>query len=374
MIKSTTNSTGGTKIVIKLAILGTRGIPARYGGYETFAEQLAPRLARRGVNVTVFCPASSPRSDETYLGVTLKFVKFPTLGKYSEMFWDARCFCVARRQFDVVYMLGMGGAFAAWVPRLFGTKVWINTDGIEWKRKKFTWPQRAYVAAVEALSVLFASRIVADAAAIAVYLRKRYPGLKKTSTIAYGANIPTDEPNRKLIEEWSLQPDGYYIVVCRLEPENHVLEIVEGFEQSNSPLSLLVLGNFENPNKYVRMLLAHSSARVRFIGGVYDRRKLEALRFYARAYMHGHSVGGTNPSLLEAMACSNLVMAHDNPFNREVLGNSGVYFKSSAELASIVDAIDNGRVDKGILQRGAAQRIRERYLWDQIADSYLELL
>jgi glycosyltransferase involved in cell wall biosynthesis len=360
--------------VIKLAILGTRGIPARYGGYETFAEQLAPRLASRGVNVTVFCPALSPRSDETYLGVTLKFEKFPNLGKYSEMFWDARCFCVARRQFDVVYMLGMGGAFAAWVPRLFGTKVWINTDGIEWKRKKFTWPQRAYVAAVEALSVLFASRIVADAAAIAVYLRKRYPGLKKTCTIAYGANIPTDEPNRKLIEEWSLQPDGYYIVVCRLEPENHVLEIVEGFEQSNSPLSLLVLGNFENPNKYVRMLLAHNSARVRFIGGVYDRKKLEALRFYARAYMHGHSVGGTNPSLLEAMACSNLVLAHDNPFNREVLGDSGVYFKSSAELASIVDAVDTGRVDKGILQSGAVERIRERYLWDQIADAYLALL
>ena len=161
--------------MIRLAILGTRGIPARYGGFETFAEELATRLLEHGVNVTVFCPAPSPKSDETYRGVTLKFVKFPKLGKYSEMFWDARCFCVASRGFDVVYMLGLGGAFAAWVPRLFGSDVWVNTDGIEWKRTKFNWPQRTYLAFAEALSVLFASRVIADAASIAAYLRDRYP-------------------------------------------------------------------------------------------------------------------------------------------------------------------------------------------------------
>jgi glycosyltransferase involved in cell wall biosynthesis len=360
--------------LIKLAILGTRGIPARYGGYETFAEQLATRLASCGVKVTVFCPAPFPRSDETYCGVTLKFVKFPALGKYSEMFWDARCFLKARRQFDVVYMLGMGGAFAAWVPRLFGARVWINTDGIEWKRTKFTWPERAYIAVVEALSILFASRIIADASAIAEYLRRRYPGLKKISTIAYGADIPTGEPDRKLIEEWNLQPDGYYIVVCRLEPENHVLDIVNGFERTNSSLPLVILGNIENPNAYVRKLLAYRSARVRFLGTVYDKNKLTAMRYYARSYMHGHSVGGTNPSLLEAMACSNLVIAHDNPFNREVIGDFGLFFRTSAELSSIVDAIDAGRVDKDVLRGGAKARIRERYLWDQITDAYMVLL
>jgi glycosyltransferase involved in cell wall biosynthesis len=326
------------------------------------------------VDVTVICPAPAPRSDVIYRGVKLKFVKFPELGKYSQMFWDARCFWVTRHHFNVVYMLGVGGAFAAWVPRLFGTKVWINTDGIEWKRTKFTWPQRAYLALVEGLSVLFASRIMADANAIAEYLRRRYPALKKISTIAYGANISTTKPDQKLIEEWGLIPDGYYIVVCRLEPENHVLEIVEGFNKSNSSVPLVVLGNVEKPNAYVRTLLAHSSTSVRFLGTVYDKHKLSSLRFYARAYMHGHSVGGTNPSLLEAMACSNLVIAHDNPFNREVLGNSGLYFTTRDELASIVNAVNEDQVDAKSRRKGAADIIGSRYLWDQIADSYLALL
>jgi len=360
--------------LIRLAILGTRGIPAHYGGFETFAEQLATRLAGHGVKVTVFCPAPFSKSDETYRGVTLKFVKFPKLGKYSEMFWDARCFCVARRGFDVVYMLGLGGAFAAWVPRLFGVCVWVNTDGIEWKRTKFNWPQRTYLALAEALSVLFASRIIADAAAIAAYLRHRYQGVKKISMIAYGAVPPTETPSDLLINEWGLQADSYYIVVCRLEPENHVLEIIEGFERSSSNRTLVILGNVENPNTYVKLLLAHRTDQVRFIGVVYDREKLEALRFYARAYMHGHSVGGTNPSLLEAMACSNLVIAHDNPFNREVLGDAGLFFKTSDELASTVNAIDAATIDKGILRKAASDRIREQYLWDHVTESYLELL
>jgi glycosyltransferase involved in cell wall biosynthesis len=361
-------------MLIKLAILGTRGIPARYGGFETFAEQLATRLVRCGIDVTVFCPSSSPRSDETNGGVRLRFVKCPALGKYSQIFWDAKCFCVAYRGFDVVYMLGVAGAFAAWVPRISGAKVWMNADGLEWQRRKWTWPQRAYLALAEALSVLFATRLIADSGAIADYLRDRFPGLRRVSTIAYGADIPPDNPNAKWIEQWGLEPDSYYIVVCRLEPENHLLEIVEGFEQSQSPLPLVVLGNIENPNPYVCALLERRSNRVRFIGTVYDKEKLAALRFYARAYLHGHSVGGTNPSLLEAMACSNLVIAHDNPFNREVLQDSGLFFTTRPELAAAINAIDGAQVDVRKLRNRATERIRASYQWSQIADSYLELL
>ena len=359
--------------MVRLAILGTRGIPARYGGFETFAEQLATRLAKREVNVTVFCPSPASKRDETYSGVTLKFVKFPSLGKYSEMVWDAKCFCVARRNFDVVYMLGLGGAFAAWVPRIWGAKVWVNTDGIEWKRSKFTLPQRTYLGLAEALSVLFASRIIADSAAIAEYLKRRYPLLKRVSTIAYGASIPESRPDQRLIEQWGLGPEHYYIVVCRLEPENHVLEIVTGYELSGSPLPLVILGNIESPNDYVRELLSHRSEHVRFIGTVYESETLAALRFYARAYMHGHSVGGTNPSLLEAMACSNLVIAHDNPFNREVLGDSGLFFSKSADLANVLNAVvDCG--DSDIRRRRATEIVASRYSWDKIADEYLALL
>jgi glycosyltransferase involved in cell wall biosynthesis len=360
--------------LIKLAILGTRGIPARYGGFETFAEKLATRLANLGVDVTVFCPTPAVRNDDAFRGVILKFVTFPKLGKYSEMFWDARCYCIARQHFDVVYMLGLGGAFTAWVPRVFGKTVWVNTDGVEWKRAKFTWPQRAYLVLAEALSVLFASRIIADSGAIAAYLRNRYPGLERVSTIPYGADIPIQTPDSKLIDEWGLKPDGYYIVVCRLEPENHVLEIVRGFERSDSSLPLIILGNIQSPNQYVQSLLVHRSERIKFLGTTYDSSRLAALRFFARGYIHGHSVGGTNPSLLEAMACSNLVIAHDNPFNREVLGEFGVFFRTSIQLASAVNAVDVGEIDKNAYSSGVLRRIEEHYQWSQIADSYMRLL
>ena len=358
----------------KLAILGTRGIPARYGGFETFAEQLATRLAARGVDVTVFCPSTLPKSNETYRGVTLRFIQFPNLGQYSEMAWDGRCFCAARRGYDVVYMLGLGGAYAAWLPRLLGAQVWVNTDGVEWRRTKFNVPQRTYLALAEALSVIFATRVIADSSAIANYLRDRYRRVSHVSTIAYGAEIPTRKPDQTLIQEWGLAPNSYYIVVCRLEPENHVLEIIEGFKQSNSPLPLVILGNINKPNAYVRALLACRTRRIRFIGTVYDRERLAALRFYARAYIHGHSVGGTNPSLLEAMACSNLIIAHDNPFNREVIERCGKFFKTPADLAAIVNAVDSAQVDRQELGRQATERVLSRYKWDQIADSYLELL
>jgi glycosyltransferase involved in cell wall biosynthesis len=360
--------------LIRLIILGTRGIPARYGGFETFAEQLATRLVTRGIDVTVACPSLSSKRDELYRGVRLKFVAFPSCGKYSEIFWDARCYCTAWKRQDVVYMLGLAGAFAAWIPRLFGKTVWVNTDGVEWKRAKFSWLQRTYLALAELMSVLFASRIIADSASIASYLRRRYPGLRKISTIAYGADIPTKEPDRKLLDEWGLRSFDYYISVCRLEPENHVLEIVEGYERSGSLLPLLILGNIQNPNPYVRRLLAKTSERIRYLGTVFDREKLEALRYHAKVYLHGHSVGGTNPSLLEAMACSNVVIAHDNPFNREVLGAAGLFFDSSEALATQIMTVESGEVDFHELRKAASDRIREHYLWDQIADQYLETL
>jgi glycosyltransferase involved in cell wall biosynthesis len=359
---------------MRLAILGTRGIPARYGGFETFAQELAVRLIKADIEVTVFCPGDSRRNDETYLGITLKYIESSSVGMFSELFWDVRCLWIARSGFDIVYMLGVGAGFAAWIPRLFGSVVWINPDGLEWKRTKWSLWQRAYLALMETLSVLFASRIIADSGAIADYLCRRYPGLKKMSMIAYGANIPAKKPSEKLIEEWNLSADSYYLVVCRLEPENHLLEIIEGFAKGNSLFPLVVLGRIEEPNAYVKKLLAYQSDRIRFVGTVYDSERITAIRFYARAYVHGHSVGGTNPSLLEAMACSNLVIAHDNPFNREVLADLGLYFSKSDELTSMVEAVDAGRVDRSTRQQKLEGVAGSRYSWDDIANSYLELI
>lgn len=358
----------------KLAILGSRGIPARYGGFETFVEQLAKRLAKRGVDVTVICPTDSPRPDENWEGVRLKYVQFPRLGKYSEMVWDGRCFCEARSGFDIVYMLGLGGAYAAWVPRAYGTKVWVNTDGVEWKRTKFNWAQRSYLALAEALSVLFADRIIADSAAIRDYLQDRFFKPGHISTIAYGADIPFQHPDPSVVGQFGLEPDRYYIVVCRLESENHVREILQGYTDSGVKTPLVILGNTDNPNTYVRSLLEFRGPQVRFLGTVYDKSKLEALRIGSRAYLHGHSVGGTNPSLLEAMACSNLVIAHDNPFNRDVLGNEGLFFSSPTDLATILNRVEDGTVEIEYFRAHNLSRVRNYYQWDQIALAYLDLI
>ncbi len=359
---------------VRLAILGSRGIPARYGGYETFAEQLGRRLACHGVEVTVVCPTDFPKAEMQYHGVRLKYIKVPQSGPFTQILWDAKCFYLTKRDFDVIYMLGVGASFAAWIPRVCGAEVWINSDGLEWKRSKWSLPQRAYLWLAEALAVAFASRVIADSSSIESSLRRRYPYKKQITTIAYGANLPAENPNVELLKQWALRPDGYYIVVCRLEPENHVLEIIEGFRHSKSEVPLIVLGNVRNPNRYVRSLLKQGSSQIRFIGTIYDAGRLAALRFYARGYFHGHSVGGTNPSLLEAMACGNLIIAHDNCFNREVLGDSGLYFRSASDICSIVNAVDSGQVASAEARRSAVERIQERYRWDQIADKYLELL
>jgi glycosyltransferase involved in cell wall biosynthesis len=364
----------GIQSFMRLAILGTRGIPARYGGFETFAEQLSTRLVRRGIEVTVFCPSTFPRPDEVYQGVKLQFVERPRLGKYSEMIWDARCYWVARKGFDVVYMLGVGGSFGAWIPKLSGTSVWVNTDGIEWKRAKFTFLQRAYLAIAEAMSVASASGIVADASAIQYYLQNRYPGLKRITTIAYGAEVLPRMPDHTLIKQFGVTEDSYYLIVCRLEPENLIQEMVDGFKRSKSQLPLIVVGSIDNPSPYVRHLLQHQNARVRFVGTIYEKETLAAIRTFARAYLHGHTVGGTNPSLLEAMACSNLVIAHSNQFNREVLGPVGLFFDSPSSLAETVDLVDRGALPVDDLRTGAKCRILERYTWDHIADQYYELL
>lgn len=359
---------------MKLAILGTRGIPARYGGFETFAEEIASRLATHGVDVTVFCPSKDARKDEVYRGVRLAFVKYPAESKFSEVLWDVKCFWAARRGFDVVYMLGVGASFGAWIPRLAGAKVWINSDGLEWKRTKWSPAQRLYLAVAEALGLALASRIIADSPAIKDYLRARYIRVKRVSTIAYGAEIPTRPPDQSVLGEWGLNPYRYSLVVCRLEPENHVLEVVVGYQRANSTIPLIILGDIRNPNAYVKRLLAHASDHVRFIGTIYDKERLQALRYYSSAYIHGHSVGGTNPSLLEAMACSNLVVAHDNAFNRCVLQDAGLFFRDPESLASALQELESNTSQIQILRDRARNIISSHYHWDQIADEYLHLL
>ena len=217
------------------------------------------------------------------------------------------------------------------------------------------------------------NRVIADAEAIRTHLQKRHWRMPRSSVIAYGATIVSHAPEESHLKDWDVLPQKYYLVVCRLEPENHVREIIDGFVASNSPHTLLIFGDQKTGTPYVNELLEIIDDRIKFAGTVFNREKLQSIRWHCRAYLHGHSVGGTNPSLLEALGCGNLVIAHDNPFNREVADTVALYFRSADEIPAIVadtDALESFEESRRISQ----QRVTQHYTWDKVIRQYATLL
>jgi glycosyltransferase involved in cell wall biosynthesis len=360
---------------VKMAILGTRGIPAAYGGFEKFAEEIAVRLVKHGVNVTVYCESSTPRETGEYLGVKLKFIRTRRFGSLATVLFDIQCLWDARCKFDIVYMLGYGAAPFCVIPRAFGKKLWLNVDGIEWQRQKWGKVARAYFQLMEWFSSWVSDVVVCDAHGIREHMVRRHSPRIPCTVIPYGASIVESTPSADVLAQWGLATRSYYLVVCRLEPENHVDTIVKGHLRSRSKKPLVVVGDAELGTDYVRALRIMECERVRFIGTIFEPHRLIALRFHAYAYYHGHSVGGTNPSLLEAMGCANLVIAHDNLFNREVLGESGRYFTTESDLPGIINEIEElSAYERDTVGKQAMQRIRECYTWERVISDYLALI
>jgi len=356
----------------RLAILGSRGIPARYGGFETFAQEIATRLVDSGMDVTVFCENGGPPK---YENVQLTYVPAKRLGPLTTVVFDLRCLWRARKGFDIVYMLGYGSSLFCFLPRLWGSSVWINMDGIEWRRSKWTLPARTWLKVMEWFATKTASRLIVDADAIGEHLRSRYVRLPKISMIPYGAAEPKRLPDDTFVRQLGLKAKSYNLIVCRLEPENHVLEIVQGYSSSSTDTPLVVVGGLPLENSYVRHLMKYEASTIRFVGSVYETEQIWSLRYNCRIYFHGHSVGGTNPSLLEAMAAGNLVLAHDNIFNREVLGRNGYYFEDAQHLAKLVQHLMS--LDDDIVREKMNEvrdRVRMRYSWDSVRDAYLKLI
>jgi len=359
---------------MKLAILGTRGIPARYGGFETFAEKLALGLCARGFDVTVFCESGATPGPDTFQGVRLRYEYAPALGSLQTILFDMKCLWAARKGYDVVYMLGYGAAPFCLIPRLWGNSVWINPDGLEWARAKWGSVARTYFRVMEWVSLRVANRIIADAEAIETNLANRHGKLRDCTVIPYGCELIETPPAVKLLTEWGLSMGGYYLVVCRLEPENHVLEILQAFQRSKSSRQLIIVGNHLAETRYVAQLRVTRDPRIRMIGTVYDQAKLTCLRYHSFAYIHGHSVGGTNPSLLEAMGCGNLIFAHDNPFNRETLGPWGFYFSRPHELTEVIAQAERQDSELERHREGSRARVRAAYNWPDIIARYADLL
>lgn len=362
----------------RVAFLGARGVPARYGGFETFVEEIGARLAAREVEVTVFCEGAPGEARPTeHRGMHLEYVRPRAPGPARTIQVDveglARC---ALGRFDVVVLLGYGAAFAAWLPRLTGARVWINPDGIEWQRSKWGRFASLWLAAMERVACRVASRLIFDNGALRDHVLGRLPGTRvPSSVLAYGAYpLPDDVPEDPL-DALGLTPGEYDLLLCRFEPENHVAEIVEAHGAAATGRPLVAVTGTEDPGPYAARVMADAPDDVRFVGAIYDPEVLAPLRRHARLYLHGHSVGGTNPSLLEAMGAGSVVLAHDNPFNREVLGESEVFWRDVHELVQRLEDFERaGEEELARLGAANARRVREAYCWDRLADDYAALI
>ena len=333
------------------------------------------RLAAKGYDLTVYCETGDGPRPDTFRGINLVYLPAPNLGPLTTVLFDLRCLWHARKGYEVVYMLGYGASIFCFIPRLWGSKIWINVDGIEWARAKWNRVAKAYFKIMEAVAVHIAHRVIADAAGIEAFLRARHKSMAPCTVIPYGAHLVEVAADRQQLAAWGIQVHQYYLVVCRLEPENHVLEILKGYSRSDTPYPLLVVGDHAANTDYVEQLKKVKDDRIRFVGTVYDQHALRHLRYFSRAYFHGHSVGGTNPSLLEALGCGNIVLAHDNLFNREVAASAGLYFKEIDDIRKLIKQIDDtSEQERAERSVKAKQRILDAYTWERITEQYLDLL
>ncbi len=369
----------------RIAIIGSRGIPAKYGGFETAVEAVAPKLVEMGWSVVVSC--EGPRNQgkpAVYKGVTLFYFPVrPFFRVIYEVLYDVYSLVKSGLMCSCVYMLGYGAGLFFFISKILRKKLIVNVDGLEWKREKFNKFERAILLASEKAAVTFADVIVADSKEIKKYIEGRYK--KNAVYITNGVNAPQLEKwdeqklasHALLKESTGLSPDSYWLAVARLEPENNIHVIVESFLKSDSRRKLVIIGNFSS-KKYQRRVLeiledVNAGKRVVLTGAVYDVSLLNMLRQHCLACIHGHSVGGTNPALLEAMSMRNLIIAHDNEFNREVGGQTMLYFKDAGDLAAKIEEVENKPESVARLKEAAYSRVLSNYSWTDIVQEYDKL-
>jgi glycosyltransferase involved in cell wall biosynthesis len=355
--------------IIKIGIAGTRGIPASYGGFETFAEELSQRLVNKNFDVSVYCDKND-NGKEDFCGVKLKYLK--VIKSEHPLLFYFQSIIRGIKECDIVLVCGNSGALFFFLKYFYKNKILVlNTDGVEHRRTKWNPLIRVFLKIVEYIGIRTTDFLLADSYGIKKYLISSY-GKKierKIEVIEYGAYVNTYR-NDEFLSTAGLTHDNYYLVVSRLEPENNILTIIEGYLKSEQRKQLIIAGNLLDTS-YVKKLRAYENDKIRFIGGVYDKRKLGALRYSCSIYFHGHSVGGTNPSLLESLGSGNIVIAHDNIFNRSTTDNSMYYFRNPEECAYIINSLEKEK--PSVIQRKkeyAIQLIENHYNWDNITGKY----
>jgi glycosyltransferase involved in cell wall biosynthesis len=358
---------------LRIALIGTRGIPAAYGGFETAVEEVGRRLVERGHRVLVYGRDAGTAGD-VHLGmrrVTLPAVRQKALETLSHTALST-VHAVTKARPDAAFVFN--AANSPFLPLLRARRipVALHMDGLEWRRSKWGPRGKAYYRAAESFGVRQADAIIADAPGIADYYDHQF-GVA-SELIRYGAPLLDDAPSDG-IRELGLEPGGYHLVVARFEPENHVREIVEGYAMSQATKPLVVVGSAPYAAEYTAAIdrIAAADPRIRLLGAVYDQDLLDALYHHASTYLHGHSVGGTNPSLLRAMGAGTAVIAFDVVFNREVLDEQGWYFRTSADVAAAVDAAESDAGAVAAASAAVRRRAADAFSWDDVAATYEDL-
>jgi len=358
----------------RLRILGTRGIPNRHGGFEACAQQLAPWLVGRGWAVTVYCQEApgTPRRSSTWHGVTLEHVPAPAEGAKGSLWFDAWTTRDAAAHDDLVLTLGFNTAvFFPWY-RLRGRRHVVNMDGVEWQRGKWSAPVRAWFYGNSWMAGWNADHLIADHPDIARMLASR-GWARRTTMVPYGAARVTSASVAALVD-LGVDCRRYGLIVARPEPENSILEIVRAWSATARAYPLVVLGTYLPDHPYHRAVRAAASGDVRFPGAIYDASVVAALRHHARLYLHGHTVGGTNPSLVEALGAGSPVLAHDNGFNRWVAGQGARYFRDSHECAAQLDALLNDDATLTAMRDASHARHAEAFTWERVLPAYEDVL
>ena len=364
---------------MKRAFVSTRGIPNNYGGFEQFSEYISVGLAQRGHDLTVYSPKFHPYKNDCYKGVKIKHIYSPETWMGSSIgsfFYDFASLkdALKKEDFDIIYEAGYTSIIPAYI--WFDVKkrkrpiFTTNMDGLENKRSKFNPIVRRFLDWEEKMAVKYSHYLVADNMGIHDYYKEKYG--KESKFLAYGADIH-DDFNAEYLKEFGLKPEEYYILIARLEPENNIIMAIEGYLHSkeNGRRPLIIVGKTNTPHGKELVKKYGNEKNVRFVGGIYNFKKLDSVRHFSRAYFHGHSVGGTNPSLLEAMAAGCFIFAHDNIFNRAVLKENAWYYQSASKVTEFLDNI-NTIVDKYKVEYIAKNIdvIRNEYSWEHLVNEH----
>lgn len=364
---------------MKIAFISTRGIPNNYGGFEQFAEYISVGLAERGHEVVVYSPHFHPYKEDTYKGVRIKHIYSPEPWMGSSVgsfFYDFASLkdALKKEKFDIIYEAGYTSIVPAYiwfnVRKIKYPIFTTNMDGLEYKRTKFNkWVQK-FIFWEEKMTVKHSHYLIADNMGIHDYYKEKYG--KESKFLAYGADIH-DNYNEEFLKEFELEIDNYYLLVARLEPENNIIMAIEGYlaskEKGKRPL--VIVGKTNTPHGKELVAKYGNEKSIRFVGGIYDFDKLNSIRHFSYAYFHGHSVGGTNPSLLEAMASDCFILANDNIFNKAVLGENALYYLDHNAVTELLNNIESLTLKhkKSFIEKNL-EIIRKEYSWDKLVDEH----